>query len=165
MIIIDRLAELRIRREVEKLEKTQNAYHLPYPTHLTPRKVIYASPAHTGPYLGAIDYLFNNGTPILAALDGRVIQVEDSHSRYGATQEFQDSLNYLTISHKNGEFSQYAHLAHQSSKVCLGQFVSTGQQIAVNGNSGWMTNPHLHFYVFRLTGKPGEFKGLRINFI
>jgi murein DD-endopeptidase MepM/ murein hydrolase activator NlpD len=53
--------------------------------------------------------------------------------------------NLVVIDHGNGEFSHYAHLAKGSAKVKLGDEVKQGQPIALLGNSGNTTEPHLHF--------------------
>ena len=50
--------------------------------------------------------------------------------------------------HANEEYSRYDHLAHQISKVKVGQAVSKGQEIAKVGMTGYTSSPHLHFQVF-----------------
>lgn len=147
-----------------ELEKSRNKYLKPFPKGTEVRGENYDnSPAHVGPFKGAVDFLVNLGTPTLASLEGVVTAVVDWNERYGSSEEFANDVNYITIKHRNNEFSQVLHLAKGSAKVKVGDRVKTGQEIAVSGNSGWMTEPHLHFFVFRnLPG--GEFKGLKIQF-
>lgn len=82
-------------------------------------------------------------TPVLAAADGRV--------RWIAIQPQGYSL-YLTLEHPGGAVTLYAHL--ERVLVELAQAVSTGQPIALSGNSGNSRGAHLHFE-FRPDGKRG----------
>jgi len=146
-------------------ERTKNIYQLPFPqdTHLD--GIETEGPSHKGPFRGAVDFIVPLGTKILAPLDGEVIEVVDGNSRFGDTDEFVDDLNYITIKHPNGEYSQPAHLEKGSAKVKVGDRVVAGQELGVTGNSGWMDKPHLHLLVFRLDSSNSKgFKGLKIRF-
>ena len=84
------------------------------------------------------------GVPVFAALDGRVIQVEDGQydRRYGPTQSQFD--NHVVVEHGTGRFTIYGHL-RRGIELNRGDRVVAGQQIgwtASSGNSSW---PHLHF--------------------
>ncbi len=79
------------------------------------------------------------GTPLNAVNDGTVISV-DMGSGYGTS---------LLIDHGNGIVSGYAHCSELL--VSSGQVVKKGQVIALSGNSGRSTGPHLHFEI-RLNG-------------
>ena len=74
--------------------------------------------------------------PVYAPADGRVI-IAWSLSGYG---------NYIMIDHGNGYYTGFGHLS--SYNVSAGQNVSRGQQIAVSGNTGISTGPHLHYEVY-----------------
>lgn len=150
-------------KEKVELEKSRNEYLKPFPKETKVSGVQYENDAHVGPYKGAVDFSVEIGTPALAPFTGRVIQVVDEHERYGDTPDNEPFSNYITIQHPNGEFSQVVHLAKDSALVKSGNVVQGGQQIAVSGNSGWMTEPHLHFFVFR-NFPDGSFKGLKIQF-
>ena len=52
---------------------------------------------------------------------------------------------YVMLFHGNGYVTLYGHLS--TSKVADGQTVSKGQVIAISGNSGGSTGPHLHFEI------------------
>jgi murein DD-endopeptidase MepM/ murein hydrolase activator NlpD len=86
-----------------------------------------------------IDFVADIGTPVVAAAGGVVIWA-DKHPQYG---------NLVEIDHGNDFTTRYAHL----SKILIkdGQVVKRGQNIALSGNTGRSTGPHLHFEV-RLNG-------------
>lgn len=146
------------------MEKSKNIYRLPLPKHTIIKNVVKNSPAHIGPFKGAIDFQVDLGTPVLAPLDGEVLGVVDIYEKFGPTREFADFLNFITIKHTNGEYSQLAHLAKNSALVKVGDKVKEGQKIAHTGNSGWMTAPHLHMIVFKPVSNKAGFKGLEIRF-
>lgn len=80
-------------------------------------------------------------TVIIAPADGVVSTVGRSHG-YG---------RMLHINHGYGLKTVYAHLA--KSLVTKGKYVKRGQKIALLGNSGRTTGPHLHYEV-HLNGVP-----------
>jgi murein DD-endopeptidase MepM/ murein hydrolase activator NlpD len=51
--------------------------------------------------------------------------------------------NYVIIDHGSGWESQYAHCS--TVYVTIGQSVSMGDKIALVGDTGEVTGPHLHF--------------------
>ena len=60
------------------------------------------------------------------------------------------NANHVTIFHPHsGTFSQYAHLAHRSAAVAVGDAVRANDRLALSGNTGFSTGPHLHFQVYR----------------
>ncbi|MBR1743242.1 MAG: peptidoglycan DD-metalloendopeptidase family protein [Lachnospiraceae bacterium] len=90
-----------------------------------------ASTFHKG-----VDIAVSVGTAVLATKAGTVITAAYSAS----------AGNYVAISHGGGVYSYYMHCS--SLNVSAGQTVSAGQQIALSGNSGISTGPHLHFALF-----------------
>ena len=96
----------------------------------------------------AIDFALAEGTPVLAARAGRVMQVQDAFSDNG-----QDPLrdrsraNFIRILHEDGSMAVYAHLQANGVMVRSGQRVEAGQRIGQSGNTGYSTAPHLHFVV------------------
>jgi murein DD-endopeptidase MepM/ murein hydrolase activator NlpD len=90
----------------------------------------YAAGVHTG-----IDYGCSVGTKIVSIANGKVLKVF-SDKNYG---------NVVIIRSKiNNKFYQnwYCHLLQ--AKVKEGQRVKAGQLIALSGNTGNSTGPHLH---------------------
>ncbi|MCD7886119.1 MAG: peptidoglycan DD-metalloendopeptidase family protein, partial [Clostridiales bacterium] len=82
-----------------------------------------------------IDLAVAQGTPILAAQDGRVVSAGDAGS-YGLCVVIEDG---------NGYQSRYAHCS--SLNVSAGQEVKRGDVIAAVGSTGNSTGPHLHLEV------------------
>lgn len=83
---------------------------------------------HTG-----VDLAAATGTPVLAALAGRVLLV-GSVSGYGTT---------VLLDHGNGLETLYAHLSQAS--VHEGDSLEQGVQLGAVGMSGAASGPHLHF--------------------
>ncbi len=81
-----------------------------------------------------LDLTVPHGTPIYATADGTVLSADRSLNGYGLL---------LTIDHGYGLITRYAHL----SKALLepGQNVKRGDKIALVGNTGRSTGPHLHY--------------------
>ena len=127
-----------------------------------------ASPqSHIACFRNAIDFLIPDGTPVLAMQDGCVVEVQETSERWGDSPEYADYLNYMTIEHPNGEFSQYCHLAKESAArlgISPGTPVRKSQEIATVGKTGWTDRDHLHVVVFRLDNNPFGFKSHKIKF-
>jgi len=98
--------------------------------------ILHTSRAHEG-----IDVVAPLGAPIVAPAAGRVIWA-GRESGYGLT---------VQIDHGNGLQTTYAHASR--IVVSVGQHVTRGQVIAMVGNTGLSTGPHLH-YEIKLHGKP-----------
>ena len=88
-----------------------------------------------------VDVVLKERTPIKAVYDGIVLFAEWTLN-YGFT---------VVVFHKNELISTYKH--NQSVKVKTGDFVQTGEVIALSGNTGEFTSgPHLHFELWDLQG-------------
>jgi murein DD-endopeptidase MepM/ murein hydrolase activator NlpD len=86
--------------------------------------------------------LASSNTRISAAADGVVAVVGSGNTGYG---------NYVVLVHGGGLVTLYGHMSVTMVKV--GQTVTQGQQIGVEGTTGASTGVHLHFEV-RLNGTP-----------
>ncbi|KES07482.1 peptidase [Streptomyces toyocaensis] len=86
------------------------------------------------------DYAVPTGTPVLATHGGTVVKAGGNGAGDGPAYG-----NAVVIKHGNKTYSQYAHLS--SVNVKAGQIVKTGQKIALSGNTGNSSGPHLHFEI------------------
>lgn len=96
----------------------------------------------------AVDFAVPEGTPVLAARDGAVMQVESGFRNAGTdASRFAGQANYIRIAHDDGTMAVYAHLKRNGALVRVGQRVRAGDRIGLSGNTGYTTGPHLHFVV------------------
>lgn len=95
----------------------------------------------------AVDFNMPEGTPIVAARDGVVIQAEDEFTKGGKQQYYANKANYVRILHADGTTAVYAHLMHKGVMVKPGQSVKAGALIGYSGSTGFSGGPHLHFAV------------------
>ncbi|MDT0404211.1 M23 family metallopeptidase [Streptomyces edwardsiae] len=86
------------------------------------------------------DYAVPTGTKVMAAHGGTVVKAGGNGAGDGPAYG-----NAVVIKHGNGTYSQYAHLSQVDVKI--GQVVKTGQKIALSGNTGNSSGPHLHFEI------------------
>lgn len=82
------------------------------------------------------DFAMRTGSVVEAPADGRVIKTAFQAGGAG---------NYLVIRHDNGYKTRYMHLS--KSLVKEGDRVTMGEKIALSGNTGGSTGPHLHYEV------------------
>jgi murein DD-endopeptidase MepM/ murein hydrolase activator NlpD len=101
----------------------------------------------------SIDFSVPEGTPVIAARDGIVMQIEEDFRASGAdAQRYGDRANYVRILHDDGSMALYAHLAPHSILFRPGDRVQKGNFLAKSGNTGLSTGPHLHFSVQKNAG-------------
>ena len=96
----------------------------------------------------AIDIEMPIGTPLHAARAGVVMDLARYFHRSGQDlQRDGQRANFIRILHDDGTMAVYAHLDYDGIRVQTGQRVQRGQKIALSGNTGYSTGPHLHFAV------------------
>lgn len=96
----------------------------------------------------AVDINMPVGTTVVAARAGMVVEVVRQFADNGkAEAEFFDKANYVRVLHDDGSWADYVHLMQNSTQVQPGQRVDIGNVLALSGNSGFSTTPHLHFHV------------------
>jgi murein DD-endopeptidase MepM/ murein hydrolase activator NlpD len=86
------------------------------------------------------DFAVPIGTNVMAVHGGTVVKAGGYGGGDGPAYG-----NAIVIKHSNGTYSQYAHLSRVDVRV--GQTVATGQHIALSGNTGNSSGPHLHFEI------------------
>ncbi len=84
-----------------------------------------------------VDLRVQMGSPVYTAANGIVTRVVSKNvGGYG---------KLVVVRHKYGFSTAYAHLS--ATKVKVGDIIKKGQVIALGGNSGSSTGPHLHYEV------------------
>ena len=96
----------------------------------------------------AMDIAMPEGTPIIAARAGMVVKTENRQTGRGNDP----SGNFVRVLHDDGTMGVYLHLQKGSVSVREGQRVMVGSALALSGNTGNSSGPHLHFVVQRNTG-------------
>jgi murein DD-endopeptidase MepM/ murein hydrolase activator NlpD len=110
-----------------------------------------SKPSHNTDYSRyALDFDMQIGDTICAATSGYVVGVIEEYSKGGKSTKWRPYANFITIYDPvSGIYTQYVHLDYMGSIVELGDTVVTGQAIGISGNTGYSTDPHLHFNVLK----------------
>ncbi len=87
---------------------------------------------HTG-----VDIAADKGTAIVAAYNG-VVKDTGTGEKRG---------NYVLMLHSDGSETLYCHCSEVIA--CEGDVIRAGEVIALVGETGWATGPHLHFEIHR----------------
>jgi murein DD-endopeptidase len=92
------------------------------------------------------------GTEVLAVADATVVEVKDGIAENVPNQPPAVPItletvagNHIDLDLGGGVYAMYAHLQPGSLRIKLGDKVKRGQVIALLGNTGNSTEPHLHF--------------------
>ena len=125
--------------------------------------------SHTdAPNWFAVDFALPQGTPVLAAREGVVMDVQRDVIEGGPHDQAAGGGNLVRVLHADGSMAVYAHLAPDGVAVRSGQVVHAGERLGDSGNTGFSTAPHLHFALqrnadmrlislpFRMLGPQGE---------
>lgn len=97
----------------------------------------------------AIDIVMPEGTPVLAAREGRVVEIFQRSETRGDNA---NRGNFVRVFHEDGTWADYAHLKSVDAGLALNQRVETGNILGLSGNTGRSSGPHLHFHVQRNAG-------------
>ena len=95
------------------------------------------------------DDYYSFGLDVLAPADGEVVEAVDGlrDNKPKELNNFNFIGNYIMIKHDDKTYSVLGHLKQHSVAVKNGDRVKRGQKIALCGNSGNTSDPHLHFHV------------------
>jgi murein DD-endopeptidase MepM/ murein hydrolase activator NlpD len=96
----------------------------------------------------SIDFTMPEGTEILAARDGIIIEVVVNNTKSCPTKDCAKYNNYITIMHPDGTFANYSHIKYNGSQYKRGDKVKKGDLIAYSRNVGYSSGPHLHFVCY-----------------
>ncbi len=94
-----------------------------------------APTAGASTYHKGVDWATPVGTPVYASSGGTVVKAGWARG-YGYV---------VYINHPDGRQTRYAHLS--KVQVSVGQTVSQGDKIALSGNTGVSSGPHVHFEI------------------
>lgn len=133
-----RIGEERAAAEVARqIAESKPLFHEP----IAFGKYTFTSPfaSRWGSFHGGIDMAAPLGTPIHAVTDGVVIAAEPA-SGYG---------HWVQVKAADGTVTMYGHMSSSGVLVQKGQQVTAGDVIALVGNEGFSTGPHLHFEVWK----------------
>ena len=89
------------------------------------------------------------GKELIAPCDGKIILVVDGvkDNKPGNMDENFPSGNTVIIKTVNNEYLFFAHFKQHSIKVKQGEKIKQGALLGLCGNSGYSTEPHLHFHI------------------
>jgi murein DD-endopeptidase MepM/ murein hydrolase activator NlpD len=104
--------------------------------------------SHHGVNRYAVDFAMPEGTTVCAAREGIVVDLKESSETGGPDKKHKDEANYVSIAHADGTVGEYHHLQRDGVLVEIGVRVAAGQAIALSGDTGYSTFPHLHFGVY-----------------
>lgn len=123
------------RRTKEQYARSSKKVHFSWPVK---GDVVSRFGDNNGEIHDGIDISAAAGTEVKAAAPGRVIYSGDEIKGYG---------NLIIIKHEGAFSTVYAH--NQRNMVRKGDFIKSGQVIALVGNSGRGSGPNLHFEIRR----------------
>lgn len=124
-------------------------YHLPYEGKSWISVGYNSGNEHRGDAMYSLDFYMPEGTAILAARDGTVVETEDRFSVGKIDPTLIDKANRVIIAHSDGTVAIYGHLKKDGVLVKPGDRVVAGSKIGFSGNTGYSSGPHLHFEVYR----------------
>ena len=140
-------------QDADYIQNSDSPYVLPWEIGKT-FKVGQGNCTNGSHSLGQVQYAYDIdmaiGTNIVAMRSGIVVKVIENFKdletgKVGAI----DEANVINIKHADGTEAQYVHLTDDGALKNEGDNVTQGEIIALSGNTGKSTGPHLHFHVIQ----------------
>ncbi|MBK8110142.1 MAG: M23 family metallopeptidase [Saprospiraceae bacterium] len=98
----------------------------------------------------ALDFGIKEGSNVLAAREGIVLETKGDGKHNCLEKGCEKEGNYIKILHADGSVASYYHLQYKGIGVNVGDPIKKGQVIGRTGNTGFSSEPHLHFEVYSL---------------
>lgn len=134
-----------------RAEPAPYVYRLPYPAGQTFSVLqgFHGNFSHRGSNEFAVDFDCPVATTVVAARAGVVVAANAAALGSGTTPEYLDykRTNFVIVQHDDGTLGEYMHLSPSGIEVKPGQVIERGQSLALSGNTGYSSTPHLHFQV------------------
>ncbi len=150
----------------DALHDEEQLYLLPYESGKSYRVLQgYGSRfSHRGLEQYAVDFNMSVGTPVHAARAGIVARIEEANDKGCWDNGCGAHANYIVIVHNDGTTGEYYHLQRNGALVDVGDHIIAGKKIALSGNTGHTTMPHLHFAVYR-AAEWGNTQSIPVRFL
>jgi len=118
--------------------------------------------SHKGNARYAVDFAMDIGTPIYAARAGKVVEVVQRHKKHGMSLAMRQYANYVIVEHEDKTLGRYFHLKQDSVKVKFGDSIKKGELLALSGNTGRTSGPHLHFVVTKAEAVGDNYRSMSV---
>lgn len=113
----------------------------------------------------ALDFQMAVGEEICSVADGIVLEVVSGYKNGGVSNQWNGFDNYIWVYHPELNLvSVYAHLKFKGALVQVGDRVKANQVIGLSGNTGYSSEPHLHFAMLKLNSQK-EWESVPYQFI
>lgn len=135
---------LSLEKDILLIPYPTNVYRLPYPAgeYRSCTQGNSSSFSHYGKDKFAFDF-GHRINKVVAAREGKVMMVKTDGVPVGNVDGCGSKSNYVLIKHADGLASLYVHL--KTVSVNKGDWVVSGKEIGIAGNTGCSTGVHLHF--------------------
>jgi hypothetical protein len=133
-----------------RAEATPYAYRLPFARDaFSVLQGFHGTFSHRGSNEYAVDFDCPVATHVVAARPGIVVASNAAAQGSGTTPEFLEyrRTNFVLVLHEDGTLGEYMHLSPSGVLVRPGERVERGRELALSGNTGFSSVPHLHFQV------------------